>query len=98
MPHEETSCVMFSKETEEIIVHNEEMMMEKNWEFDKIFNGESTQFEVFQYLQPLVTSVLDGYNICIFAYGQTGAGKTYTMSGPRENPGVNFLTAAELFG
>ena len=28
----------------------------------------------------LMTSVLDGYNVCIFAYGQTGSGKTHTMS------------------
>ena len=33
-------------------------------------------------MSPLVTSVLDGYNVCIFAYGQTGSGKTYTMTGP----------------
>jgi kinesin family protein 3/17 len=29
----------------------------------------------------LVTSVLDGFNGTIFAYGQTGTGKTYTMEG-----------------
>jgi kinesin family protein C1 len=30
----------------------------------------------------LVTSILDGYRVCMFAYGQTGSGKTYTMEGP----------------
>ena len=28
-----------------------------------------------------MTSVIDGYNVCIFAYGPTGTGKTYTMMG-----------------
>ena len=47
--------------------------------------------------KPLVTSVMDGYNVCIFAYGQTGAGKTHTMEGPPENRGVNHRALAELF-
>lgn len=46
---------------------------------------------------PVVTSVLDGYNVCIFAYGQTGTGKTYTMEGTSENRGVNYRTLKELF-
>ena len=34
----------------------------------------------------LVTRVLDGYNATILAYGQTGAGKTHTMTGPGTSP------------
>lgn len=45
----------------------------------------------------LVTSILDGYNVCIMAYGQTGSGKTYTIEGPAEDPGVNSRALAELF-
>src|SRR4051812_25843965 len=52
---------------------------------------------VFKDTQPLVTSVLDGYNVCIFAYGQTGSGKTYTMEGAKDSPGVNYRALAELF-
>jgi len=34
--------------------------------------------------KPLVDSVLEGFNGTIFAYGQTGTGKTYTMEGKLE--------------
>lgn len=40
---------------------------------------------------------MDGYNVCIFAYGQTGTGKTFTMEGTPENRGVNYRTLEELF-
>ena len=35
--------------------------------------------EMFRDVQPLVQSALDGYNVSIFAYGQTNSGKTHTM-------------------
>lgn len=34
---------------------------------------------------PLIKEVLDGYNCTVFAYGQTGTGKTFTMEGERLN-------------
>ena len=52
---------------------------------------------VFADALPLVTSVLDGYNVCIFAYGQTGTGKTFTMEGTDQNRGVNYRTLEQLF-
>ncbi|KAL7258141.1 hypothetical protein ACSBR1_004295 [Camellia fascicularis] len=57
--------------------------------------------EVFSDTQPLIRSVLDRYNVCIFAYGQIGSGKTYTMSGPmyltEQNQGVNYRALGDLF-
>ena len=52
---------------------------------------------MFEDTCPIITSCADGYNICIIAYGQTGAGKTYTMMGPKNNPGVNIRSIQELF-
>ncbi|URD77787.1 CH [Musa troglodytarum] len=73
----------------------------KSFSFNKVFGPFATQEEVFSDTQPLIRSVLDGYNVCIFAYGQTGAGKTYTMSGPNElteeSFGVNYRALNDLF-
>ncbi|CAI0405827.1 unnamed protein product [Linum tenue] len=53
--------------------------------------------DVFEDASPVATSVLDGYNVCIFAYGQTGTGKTFTMEGTEQNRGVNYRTLELLF-
>ncbi|XP_014802596.1 PREDICTED: kinesin-like protein KIFC3 isoform X2 [Calidris pugnax] len=68
-----------------------------SFELDKVFPPQASQEEVFQEVQALVTSCIDGYNVCIFAYGQTGAGKTYTMEGTPANPGINQRALQLLF-
>uniref|UniRef100_A0A8C6ESD1 Kinesin-like protein n=1 Tax=Marmota marmota marmota TaxID=9994 RepID=A0A8C6ESD1_MARMA len=65
-----------------------------------LHKGKPVSFEldkVFQEVQALITSCIDGFNVCIFAYGQTGAGKTYTMEGTPENPGINQRALQLLF-
>ncbi|KPI38365.1 Kinesin-like protein BC2 [Cyphellophora attinorum] len=54
--------------------------------FDRVFGEETTQKGVWDYLQDSVESFLQGYNVSILAYGQSGSGKSHTMgtSGPQE--------------
>nr|XP_012599403.1 kinesin-like protein KIFC3 isoform X5 [Microcebus murinus] len=68
-----------------------------SFELDKVFSPRASQQDVFQEVQALITSCIDGFNVCIFAYGQTGAGKTYTMEGTHENPGINQRALQLLF-
>lgn len=53
--------------------------------------------DVFDETVPMIRSVMDGFDVCIFAYGQTGTGKTFTMEGTPENRGVNYRALEELF-
>ncbi|GAB7361756.1 hypothetical protein MBLNU230_g1802t1 [Neophaeotheca triangularis] len=54
--------------------------------FDRVFDETTTQDGIWDYLSESVTSFVQGYNVSILAYGQSGAGKSYTMgtSGPEE--------------
>ncbi|XP_039982090.1 kinesin-like protein KIF25 isoform X2 [Xiphias gladius] len=80
----------------------------KMFEFERVHGPEDSQDAVFDEVKPLLTSLLDGYNVCIMAYGQTGSGKTHTMMGskpPEEHSrmqqeaqqGIIPKAAAELF-
>ncbi|OCK78909.1 kinesin family protein-like protein [Lepidopterella palustris CBS 459.81] len=72
--------------------------------FDRVFGEDVDQEGVWEYLSESVSSFIQGYNVSILAYGQSGAGKSYTMgtTGPREQAdpaimGVIPRAAAMLF-
>ncbi|XP_063220421.1 kinesin-like protein KIF3B isoform X2 [Bacillus rossius redtenbacheri] len=58
----------------------------KVFTFDAVYDWNSRQEDLYEEsIRPLVSSVLDGFNGTIFAYGQTGTGKTYTMEGSKSD-------------
>ncbi|XP_012307672.1 kinesin-like protein KIF18A isoform X2 [Aotus nancymaae] len=66
--------------------------------FDAVFDETSTQSEVFEHTtKPILHSFLNGYNCTVLAYGATGAGKTHTMLGSADEPGVMYLTMLHLY-
>ena len=67
-------------------------------EFDYAFNNKDNQETIFNCTtKPLIEGIINGYNAAVFAYGATGAGKTYTMLGDDNNPGIMPLAFGELF-
>ncbi|KAJ1566037.1 Kinesin-like protein kif3b [Nowakowskiella sp. JEL0078] len=59
----------------------------KIFTFDSVFDNTCSQMEVYNACaRPIVDSVLQGYNGTVFAYGQTGTGKTFSMEGIRDVP------------
>lgn len=65
--------------------------------FDRVFQAESTNSDVYRETAGVVELVLSGSNVCIMAYGQTGSGKTHTMEGCTSDPGVNLRALDHLF-
>ncbi|XP_016409154.1 kinesin-like protein KIF3A [Sinocyclocheilus rhinocerous] len=74
----------------------------KTFTFDTVFSPDSKQLDVYNLTaRPIIDSVLEGYNGTIFAYGQTGTGKTFTMEGVRAVPelrGIIPNSFAHVFG
>jgi len=61
----------------------------KTFTYDNVYDDDSLQKDVYNETAfPLVKSVMEGYNGTIFAYGQTGCGKTFTMEGVRSDPNL----------
>ncbi|CAK7339628.1 unnamed protein product [Dovyalis caffra] len=69
----------------------------KDFEFDRVYAPHVGQAELFTDVQPFVQSALDGYNVSMFAYGQTRSGKTYTMEGSSHDRGLYSRCFEELF-
>uniref|UniRef100_A0A8C9NQ49 Kinesin-like protein n=1 Tax=Serinus canaria TaxID=9135 RepID=A0A8C9NQ49_SERCA len=59
----------------------------KTFTFDAVYDASSKQADLYdETVRPLIDSVLQGFNGTVFAYGQTGTGKTYTMQGAWAEP------------
>ena len=74
---------LFENEVEEQYKKQPQLFRIHQFTFDHIFNLNSQQIDIYNTIaKHSILSILEGYNSTIFCYGQTGAGKTYTMEGP----------------
>ncbi|KAI6206711.1 hypothetical protein M3Y94_00943400 [Aphelenchoides besseyi] len=66
---------------------NENDQPPKSFTFDAVYDQNSKQIDLYyESFRDLIDSVLNGFNGTIFAYGQTGTGKTHTMEGQSDDP------------
>lgn len=70
---------------------------DKFFNFNKVFTNDSTQDDIFIGVSDNISAAFRGYNSTIFTYGPTGTGKTYTMYGDKENPGIIPRAVKTLF-
>jgi hypothetical protein len=70
---------------------------DKIYTFDAVFPEHSSQEDVYSHVASLVRATIKGYNTTIFAYGCTGSGKSYTMTGNNSAPGIIPRAVSEIF-
>lgn len=71
---------------------NTDGLIQLGFEFDRVFDPHCSQSDVYEEVESLVMDALDGYSVCIMAYGQTKSGKTYTLLGDIGQPLINNKT------
>ncbi|XP_039206622.1 centromere-associated protein E isoform X1 [Crotalus tigris] len=70
----------------------------RSFVFDRVFHSDSSTKEVYQGVTaPIIKSAVQGYNGTIFAYGQTASGKTYTILGTKDSPGILPMAINNVF-
>lgn len=94
-PKEDSPMQRFSRS---VVPNMGKKVKDQTFGFDRVFDDNTTQGDVYESTtRCLLDSVLDGYNATVFAYGATGCGKTHTITGTPQQPGIIFLTMQELF-
>ncbi|KAF8394779.1 hypothetical protein HHK36_020994 [Tetracentron sinense] len=76
------TTIQYNSDNRKLVIGNPSKQGNDNhqlFKFNKVFGPTATQDDVFLDTQPIIRSILDGFNVCIFAYGPNGSGKTYTM-------------------
>lgn len=89
--HESTCVKILSPSILVLCTPSESRINRKDltYEFKHIFTSHANQKEVFDHVAyPLIDDLLNGKNGLLFTYGVTGSGKTYTLTGEQNNPGI----------
>ena len=91
------SFVFIDEQPESLSVYIQRDVRRRTYTFDKVIRPSSDQVGLYAEIDPFVQSAIDGYNVCVFSYGVTNSGKTYSMGGTKDNPGINKLAVDKIF-
>ena len=81
-----------------IVVQAGDASLKGSYVFNRVFEQSMSQEAVYDSTaKPFVQDFLAGTNVTLFAYGQTGTGKTYTIFGPAEDPGIVARSLSDIF-
>ncbi|KAK8936962.1 Kinesin-like calmodulin-binding protein [Platanthera zijinensis] len=94
---EEKENIKLFREDEFTVAHLWKEDKLKKHIYDRVFDESASQDDVFEETKYLVQFAVDGYNVCIFAYGQTSCGKKFTIYGTESDPGLVPRATRELF-
>ncbi|XP_067387005.1 kinesin-like protein KIF24 [Emydura macquarii macquarii] len=97
--------ILTVKDKETLLLHEKkeavdltQYILQHVFYFDEVFGEACSNRDVYlKTAHPLIQHIFNGGNATCFAYGQTGAGKTYTMIGTHQNPGLYALAAKDIF-
>jgi len=67
------------------------------YKFSQTYGPETSTSDIFDVHRDAVYGVLNGFDVTLMAYGSTGSGKTFTMLGTEEKPGLTPLAIDALF-
>ncbi|KAH6776338.1 P-loop containing nucleoside triphosphate hydrolases superfamily protein [Perilla frutescens var. hirtella] len=66
--------------------------------FDRVFDQECSNAEIYEHqIKDIIGAAVEGFNGTAFAYGQTSSGKTFTMNGSENDPGIIHRAVKEIF-
>ena len=76
----------------------QDAMQTQSFHFDNVFGPETQTPSIYNAIvRPITKAALQGYNGTVFMYGQTTSGKTYTMLGSQDIPGILPCAIRDVF-
>jgi hypothetical protein len=95
---EKDSKSITSVEKDAILLYHPETKKKKRFSYDFIYDTDSQQEDIYKDIgNNVINNAFKGYNCCVFAYGLTGSGKTFSMMGSKEEPGIIPRICQDLF-